>query len=214
MIFTLYAAALLLLAAHLWLWRCDRIAPAAVLYALACACPLALAWLGTDFSPSFTMMFLTANLCMYALAEWIALAGRRAGARGGAAAVLHGLLFAAGALCALPSVYIYAVGDDLLSLCVRGAILAGALLAAGAAVVRWKRERRARPFLLARDALAFGAACFALACGLRSTMLLFYGAGLLLAALSLQFEARAEVRAVLFCLGLLCASVFPVAPML
>lgn len=214
MIPTLCAAAPLLLAAHIPLWRRGRTAPAAILYVLACACPLALAWLGTDFSPSFTMMFLTANLLLYTLAEWIALAGRCKGARGGAAAALHGALFAAGALCALPSVYIYAVGDDLLSLCVRGAIVAGALLAAAAALLRWRREHRVRPLPLARDALAFGAACFALACGLRSTMLLFYGAGLLLAALSLQFEARVEVRAILFCLGLLCASAFPVAPLL
>ena len=194
MIPTLYVAALLFLCAHI------RFQKVPVLYILACACPLAVAWLGMDFSPSFTMMFLTANLALYGLAECLPLAA------------LRNILFAAGALLSLPATYIYAVGDDFLSLCVRGAILAGALSAAAAALIHRKLGHRPRLPQLALAWLAFSAACFALACGLRSTMLLFYGAGLLLAALAPQFEGRA--RRALLCLGLLCASVFPAAPML
>ncbi len=203
------------LCAHILLWARERYALAAAAHALACACPLRAAWMGMDFSPSFTMMFLVANLILCAAGEWIALIGLRPHAvRKGAIHALSGALFAAGMLFSLPSAYIYAVGDDKLSLCVRGALVAGILGAAGIALL-WRGTGRRAGFPGAiLNGFTLSAACFALGCGTRSPALLPYGAGLLLMTVARQFDAREGVRATLFCLGLVSASVFPVAPML
>lgn len=213
MLLAAYICAGALLCAQLLLWRQGRTRLAAAAFALACACLLGAAWLGTDFSPSFTMLLMTANLLLCALAECAALAGRCLGRGGGALAALCGILFGAGMLLALPSVYIYAAGDDLLARCEIAAAVTGALLTAGLAFAGRRRGRQMRLSGAALNWLALSAACFALACGLRSPALLAYGAGLLCFCAARTLKPG-RARAALFCAGLALASLFAVGPML
>lgn len=214
----LYIIALALLGAHLLLARRGRFAPTLAAHALCCACLLWATWLGVDFSPSFTMMFLFANLLLCALAEWMGRIGREVSANrprlGQVLTALHGALFALGTLFSLPAVYIYAAGDDALDRCVRLAIVCGTILAAGEAISRHSRGKPLRLPMLAIAWFALCAACFAFACGLRSPALLPYAAGLFLMVAAILQDGRGALRCVLFCLGLGCASVFAVAPML
>lgn len=217
-ILPLYLFALALLCAHLLLLRREKFAPALVVHALCCACSLWATWLGVDFSPSFTMMFLFANLLLCALAEWLRLIGCKVSADhhrlGQALAALHGALFALGTLFSLPAVYIYAAGDDMLERCVRLAIVCGTILAAGAAISSHGYGKPIRLPLLALGWFVLCAGCFALDCGMRSPALLPYAAGLFLMNAAILLDGREALRNALFCLGLGCASVFAVAPML
>lgn len=217
MILPLYAIALALLGAHVLLGRRGRRAASALAFALCCACSAGLAWLGADFSPSFTMIFLAIDLSLCALAELAALAGRSPGAKGWAKRALdalHGLPFALGTLFALPAVFIYAAGDDWINPCMLAALIGGTLLAAGIALLCQRRGRALRTPRLALAWFALCAACFALACALHSPALLPYGAGLLLMAAPLAMESDGCARTSLFALGMALASVMPVAPML
>ena len=71
--------------------------------------PLIPAWLGVDFSPSYTLMFLFAAAVLLALAELLPAARR----------LLESLAAALGAAVCLPAVFIYSFGDDYVWLPIR-----------------------------------------------------------------------------------------------
>lgn len=198
-------------------WR-KRAVGSTLCWALACVWPLLLAWRGSEFSTSYTMMYLLANLFLCTLSEVLERIGRFLNFQGQEVQdfdALHGLLFASGLVFALPAVYIYAQGDDLLGRCVRFALIAGTLAAGCLAFLEWKRRGLMPKGRIVRIWLTVCASCFTLACGLRSPMLLFYGAGLtLMTAARLMEERWVQTRATLYFLGLLCASFFPIMPML
>ena len=91
-----------------------------LVYALAAACALVAAGLGTDFSPSFTAMFAFAFLCLTALSE-LCLCFRK-----GRVPLLAGRLSQIlAALFLFPATLIYAAGDDWFPYCIRFALIAG-----------------------------------------------------------------------------------------
>ena len=156
---------------------------------LAAACVLA--WIGVDFSPgfseSFAACFVTAQLLVLLIqtpfSRWIGLLGV--------------MLLTAGS-------YIYAAGDDFLSVCCRIA-LAALLLCA---VFQLKAKCGFSEGLLRTALLAAGV--FTVLCGIFSTALLPLGLGVLLC-----FAARFSERAKgwLTAAGLLLCDVFLLAPM-
>ncbi len=156
----------------------------------------ALAWAGADFSPGFSeglaAVFVTAGAA--ALFSPQAIWGR--------------ILFLCGALCIPVGTYIYAAGEDHLSLCLLLSLIGTAAVYAVLSVVLRKTKVPLGEHLL-RIALLMGG-LFSLFCGVFSTALLPVGFGLLLC-----FAARFTDRALpwLTAAGLLLTDVFLVAPM-
>ncbi len=138
--------------------------------ALSFAALCALAWLGVDFSPSMSLMFLEAG--MICLSLGLVVLGDGKGSR--IQLMVGKVLSGAGFVCMIPAVYMYASGEDHLNFCIFAALFLGILAGAAAA---WRGN------LSAGDGVYFGltfaTALFTIFCGIFSTMLLFAGVGLL-----------------------------------
>lgn len=165
--------------------------------------PCAVCWLGMDFSPSFTLIFLTIGLCTACLAECLE---RLAGGRHPALSGVASGLFALGYLWAIPAVCIYAAGDDLFNRCLLGAVLGGLVMA----LVLQRRDPRVFPFLMAW--LCWGVVVFTALCGVNSVALLPCAAGLALMLASRCRQAAAGTREILFWAGTLLTAWFAVLP--
>lgn len=162
--------------------------------AFLAAAALIIAGIGVDFSPGFSegfvLCFVTAQLILLILRKsawaWI------------------GTL---GALLLLAGSYIYAAGDDHLSLCV-WSTLAGTAVAAVLVLARRGERLPLSEELLRLSLLAVG--LFTLLCGLFSTALLPLALGVLLC-----FAARvlSKTQPWLTLVGLLLCDVFLIAPL-
>lgn len=184
-------------------------------YAAGAALAICAAWLGWDFSPSFTMLFLAANLSLYAVGELLWQCAGDLRAWEGPVKSLSRLSFSAGTVFVFPAVYIYAAGDDWLNHCVWIAPLMGTALLIGAALLCRRRDEPLRAGAGIELWLALTAGSFALICGIRSTALLPYGAGLLLlASARLLSNERETARPWRFWAGLLLASFMAALPAL
>lgn len=182
---------------------------------LAAAFSIGAAWLGWDFSPSFTMLFLGIGLSTWGVGEllWWCPWGN---------STLQTVYKSAsrfftcvGAVFALPAVYIYAAGDDWLDGCTWATpVAATALCIAGVLIIR----RRGKCCSIGTGVelwVSLFPGCFALFCGLRSIALLPYGVGLLVLAVARLISPDREAERG-WCLwaGLLLSSLFSTLPAL
>ncbi|MBR7046714.1 MAG: hypothetical protein IKI23_13860 [Lachnospiraceae bacterium] len=155
------------------------------------AAVLIVSWTGVSFSPgfseSFAAIFITAQAALLLFRN----------AFGRTAALLGSLFLAAGT-------YIYAAGDDHLSLCLKAALL-GALVCGA---LQWK-SREPFPERLLRPVL-FGAGLFTVFCGFFSTALLPAGFGAMLCFLARYKE---ETQSQVTLAGLVLCSAFLLSPM-
>lgn len=157
------------------------------------AVPVIPAWMGMDFSPSFTTAFVLAGVILTGIGELtVILWGENRSAQDGAAAgpglrgvkrpgvrtVIGTAAFVLGLACSLPASFIYATGDDFLMYCVGGALAGG--VAAG--LLLTGKEPSAFGFLIAW--FSWASALFTFLCGLRSPALLPYGIGMILQCLA------------------------------
>lgn len=160
------------------------------------AAAAALAWAGADFSPGFSeglaAVFVTAGAASLFCPQ--AIWGR--------------IVYLLGAFCIPVGTYIYAAGEDHLSLCLLLSLIGTAAVYAVLSVVLRKTKVSLGEHLL-RIALLMGG-LFSLLCGVFSTALLPVGFGLLLC-----FTGRCTARALpwLTAAGLLLTDVFLVVPM-
>lgn len=175
--------------------------------------PLAAAWEGMEFSPSFTMQFLVMNLLLCILAEGIVSFRMWKQMTGKAGEVFQRGLYLIGMLFAVPSVYIYAVGDDFLTQCRNFALIGGTLLIIGIVLGKRKKRKEMEFGEMLEAYLSVSAGCFTLACGMRSPALLPYGIGILFLCAARMLPGY-FIRGYLFWAGLLCASLFSVLPSL
>lgn len=165
--------------------------------------PCAVCWLGMDFSPSFTLIFLTIGLCTACLAECLErLAAGRHPALSGVASGLFALEY----LWAIPAVCIYAAGDDLFDRCLLGAVAGGLVLA----LVLQRRDPRVPAFLMAW--LCWGVVVFTALCGVNSVALLPCAAGLGLMLAGRRWQPAAATRKILFFAGALLTAWFAALP--
>ena len=157
----------------------------------------ALAWIGTDFSPGFSEGLIAAYIIAGAAAL---LCQKRAWGR---------VVFLTGVLCVPVGTYIYAAGEDHLSICLWISVL-GTITAYGSSAALLSKEKQSVTEHMLRAGLLF-AGTFSLLCGVFSTALLPVGTGVLLC-----FAARYTKRALpyLTLIGLLLTDLFLLSPML
>ena len=156
-----------------------------------------LAWIGADFSPGFSegliavFVFAGAAVLLWQKRVW----GR--------------IVFLTGVLCVPVSTYIYAAGEDHLSVCLWISLL-GTIAVYGVFAVLLIKERKPVMEHVLRAGLLF-AGIFSSLCGIFSTALLSVGTGVLLC-----FAARYTKRALsyLTIAGLLLTDLFLISPML
>lgn len=160
------------------------------------AAAAALAWAGADFSPGFS----EGLAAVFVIAGAAALfCPRTAWGR---------IVFLSGSFCIPIGTYIYAAGEDHLSLCLYLALFGTAAVYAVLSVALRKKKVPLGEHLLRASLLMGG--LFSLLCGVFSTALLPVGFGLLLC-----FAARCTDRALpwLTAAGLLLTDAFLIAPM-
>ena len=163
--------------------------------------PLIPAWLGVDFSPSYTLMFLFAAAVLLALAELLPAARR----------LMESLAAALGAAVCLPAVFIYSFGDDALMRSVRLTAVLGAVLFAGL----WLLTRRqTRGILRLRDGLLLLSGLFTCLCAVPCPFLWSWGLGLLALLGAGLLPKPGLPRTLLASLGLCGLALFSAAPML
>lgn len=170
---------ILLLAAGKILRRKSGIA-ARLAAGTALIAPCAVCWLGMDFSPSFTMIFVTIGLCLVCLAEF---AARLPWGGHPAFSMAVSFVFVLGYLWVFPAVCIYAAGDDLFNLCVPLAALIGLLMA----IFQQRKDSRVPPLLAAW--LCWSAVAFTALCGVNSVALLPCAAGLAALLIARRWQA-------------------------
>ena len=186
---------------------------AMILYCLALGCALAAAWLGVDFSPSYTMMFVFAYMGLTALGEIL-----RCFKRSRAFALLGQLFPVLGALFVFPATFIYAFGDDRLFGSIRWVLCLSVI--AHVAIWFLLYRRRGRKLGVAagiENWMLLAAGIFTAACAVPCTALWPFALGILLilAARRLADEEKsAWLPRVATVLGMLLCAAFPVAPML
>ncbi len=156
--------------------------------------PLAAAWEGMEFSPSFTMQFLVMNLLLCILAEGIESVRMWRQMTGSGGAVFQRGLYIIGMLFAIPSVYIYAVGDDFLTQCRDFAWIGGMVFTIGLVLVRRKKKKEMVFGEILEVYLSISIGCFTMACGMRSPALLPYGIGILFLCAARIFHGMQSVR--------------------
>ena len=201
-----YAFGLGALVGALLFFRSNHILPGLLCAFFAFAAAAAAAWMGWDFSPSFTMLFLAINLSLYGISGLLA---ERFAVKG-FLLVLQRLLFSVGTVFVFPAVYIYTAGDDFQRGCVLGAVIAGSILSLGAVLLQGKKQTVS--FLAAAEIWLHGlAAAFTLFGGFSSVALLPYGIGLWLVWAGRQSTNRYR-RLVLIWIGIAAASLFAVLP--
>lgn len=188
-----------------------------LLYGLVLTCTLAIAGAGVDFSPSFTAMFLMAFLALTALGELCALMGTAKPKYGRVFAASRRLLGIVGALFVIPSVLIYAAGDDWMIPCVRIALIASIPLHIAVYALLYRRNGKTLSFGAGlENLLLLAVTVLTLACAVPSPGLWPYGAGLALLLIAKRLEDVREDLALpraATALGMLLCSVFLAAPM-
>ncbi len=187
-------------------WAAAGIAPKrrGVFLVLSFASLDALAWLGLDFSPSMTLMFLEAGMICFSAGMVIFEEQDVPAAVLSAGKVLMG----AGFVILIPAVYMYAFGEDHLNYCIGAALILGILLTAVIA---------GRGRFSAADAVLFGLSLctglFAVFCGIFSTMLLFAGVGVLcLVPVKERKDGTFSGRGFVDWIGLFALACFSVIP--
>lgn len=146
----------------------------------------------TNISPSFTMMFMTADFGLCSLGEFIGYMGRRKGK----AVIFGDVFFLAGTLFSFPAVYIYAVGDDWLKWWTAGAFAAGSVLTFFLLLRLRKRGETRGIFREIILWICFVSGSFGLLCGISSPVMTFYGIVLLVLSTvkCLQKDGGSEKR--------------------
>lgn len=217
-IFLHWLGAALSMGLSLLLGKLKKPVASLICWIIACVFALLLVWLGCEFSTSYTLMYMLANLFLCTLSEVLARSGHFMHFQGREVQdfdAIHGLLFASGLVFAPPAVYIYAQGDDKLGRCVVFSLIVGTIVACLITFLEKKRRGVMPKGRIVRIWLSVCASLFALNCGLRSPMLLFYGVGLILMTTARLMEDHWEqTRATLYFMGLIFASTFAVLPML
>lgn len=186
-----------------------------ILYIVTLAIALAIGYIGLDFSPSFTAMFLVAFLVLTTLSELCNHFEKKRNNR--ALAFLTHFSPAIGGLFVLVSAYMYANGDDWLGICVRVAPVVAAILHIAIYIFLYRRKNRKMGIGAAiENWLLLAAGLFTVFCAVPSTALWPYGLGVLLI---LAAKRLADVKdgetlpRVATVLGMLLCAVFLVAPM-
>lgn len=148
----------------------------------------------TNISPSFTMMFMTANFGLCGLGEITGYIGRRRKWKNAFWNVAGDILFLVGVAFSFPAVYIYAVGDDWLTWWIAGAFVLGSTVTF--LIILGLRKRKMTRGILREVVLwiSFVSAFFALLCGISSTMMLFYGVPLFLLAVLKSLQKNRHMR--------------------
>lgn len=183
-------------------------------YMIALICVVVIAGVGMDFSPSFTAMFLVIFLALAVLGELCAYYGKERDSR--VLLFLGRFFLIIGALLVFASTYIYANGDDWLTLSVCIAPMVAVVLHIAVYFFFY------RQWVMGVDAgvencLLLAAGLFTLACAVPSTALWPYGLGVLLILTARRLgSAGADIRLSrgTMVAGMLLCSVFLVAPML
>ena len=183
------------------------------LYALALLTLLVPAFIGMDFSPSFTAWFLYACICLHIAGEVLSrlyehfYKGEKVYLK-----YLFHPLFILGNLFVLPATYIYAVGDDWLARIVWITAISVSLIAVFLFLFTRREENVGTRILEAVQAWGFLAAgVFTVLCGIFSTALLPVGFGVLFLYVAQQLK-KEPWRYVVFWLGILLVTVWLVAP--
>ena len=184
-------------------------------YMIALICVVVIAGVGMDFSPSFTAMFLVTFLVLAVLGELCAYYGKERDSR--VLLFLGRFFLIIGAFPVFASTYIYANGDDWLTLSVCIAPVVAVVLHLAIYLFFYRREG----WIMGVDAgiencLLLTAGLFTLACAVPSTALWPYGLGVLLILTARRLgSAGADIRLSrgTMVTGMLLCSVFLVAPM-
>lgn len=184
------------------------------LYALALLILLIPAFIGMDFSPSFTAWFLYACICLHIGGEIFSRAfellykGEKTYLK-----YLFHALFILGNLFVLPATYIYAVGDDWITPNVWITVIVASVLALLLFFFTKKQARLAeRIFNSTHTWVALSAGIFTVLCGIFSTFLLPVGLGVLALHIAEQYKDKQFSHGV-FWLGIFLINVWLVAPM-
>ena len=189
------------------------------------------AWLGMDFSPGFSEMFVFAFVFLTAAAGVLRIVvnTQRNKALKTAAEMIAAVLMCVGCTAVIASGYIYAVGDDLLNLTVRRTlILTGftvtlilTLLLMRSKLQSAKKTERVFPFpealcILCIAILSSAAGWFLLLCGLTNTALIPCGVSMFCLTVSelLRLYGKRLASAGLFFFSMFMADVFLLSPML
>lgn len=185
------------------------------LYAITISCFLLAAGLGVDFSPSFTAMFLMVFLAAEAISEICRCFNTKK--RKAGLSLAKSLASIIGILFVIPSVIIYAAGDDWMGACIRIALLVPLLLYTALYFYLF-RKRGKKTGIAAGVAywLLLTAAVLTLLCAVPSTALWPYGFGLLsiwAAKLAAGLEADERFIRGATTLGMFLCTMFLVAPM-
>lgn len=186
-----------------------------VLYMIVLICAVVIAGVGMDFSPSFTAMFLVAFLVLAVSGELCGFYGKKQDSR--VLLFLGRFFLIIGAFLVFASTYIYANGDDwlTLSVCVAPAV-AVALHVTVYLFFYWREGWVMGVDAGAENCLLLAAGLFTLACAIPSTALWPYGVGVLLILTARRLgSAGADIRLSrgTMVAGMLLCSVFLVAPM-
>ena len=181
------------------------------------ACFIA-AYQGMVFSPSFTMIFVVVGMGFCIVGELLHMLQETEVPQGikKICGIISGILCGIGMIWAFPAVIIYATGDDWMNGCMKAAGIVSILLCGIWLGWKWKKGE-IRPTICGKAVellISLAAACLAVFCGINSMALLPYGVGLLLLGLARLVEKKRKIREILFCVGIVLAAVFPVAPML
>ena len=182
-----------------------------ICYAISLAALSVIAFIGMDFSPSLTAIFLVVALILCCVGEVC----RRLGQSKGYVwleLAQYPLSFI-GIAFTFPSVYIYAVGCDPLNFYTVTAIVLSLLITAVWLFFTKRKNGIVVTLLKGLEALLFLlTGLFCLLCGLSSPALLPYGIGILCLFTAKRFE-KTPFHLFVFWLGVLLMDVFLVAPM-
>ena len=182
-------------------------------YMIALICAVVIAGVGMNFSPSFTAMFLVVFLILTAFGELFGYYGKERDSR--VLLFLGRFFLIAGAFLVFASTYIYANGDDWLTISVCISLIAAVVLHIAISFFFY------RQWIMGIDAgiencLLLAAGLFTIACAVPSTALWPYGLGVLLILTARRLgSAGADLRLSRGAMvtGMLLCSVFLVAPM-
>ena len=183
-------------------------------YALALLMLLIPAFIGMEFSPSFTAWFLYACICLHIGGEifsrWIELFYK--GEKSYLKYLFH-ILFILGNLFVLPATYIYAAGDDWLTPNVWITVITASI----ATILLFfftKKEAGLETRIVnsTHTWVALSAGIFTVFCGIFSTFLLPVGLGVLALYIAEQLKDKRASYGI-FWLGIALINVWLVAPM-